>query len=328
MNAHKNDAPAWYDELVAPPFENESWSRRDREAFLNRIGSPNKVRCRRPIGKTFPLSIVFLAIMLVSVTWLIERSGTSVLEGSRSAWQVHREYRMGGELQWEVFPGGELTAGKPAGAGWIFNRPIDRMLGHSIRIEANHEATGMTLVELPETKIDRSNAQAVSYTGIKEKRTRIVTDMAIPLGGKWRFSLFLDGQPYGDAVIEVQDGGWAISSTFRSDRSELTGTEGKIGFIGGDFIAGQGNKYLWHFWGSDEELTGNLQIYGVQQQSLQMIPLFTVVLQPSPLNGADASLPSGFALPSPGIWKLVAVIDGKWFGNVVVDVQKRAGGSF
>lgn len=272
------------------------------------------------------LAVIAAAIVAVN-GWLVWKELFRSSESSAEPdWEVRNAYRVNGDLKWIVFPGGEMKAGRPAGAMWMIHRPFGELEGRHLRIAATHRQTGLTLEELPETTIDENSALAYDHRLSSQSddvdKTQVVTRMAVPLGGLWRFELFLDGESFGDAVLNVPDGGWEPSPTFRSGVYEMTGTEGKLGIINPGFVAGKRNKYMWHFWGSDEELTGASEIYGVKEGSLRFEKVYTGYVRPGPLNGADAAFPSGMSLPEAGRWKLVATIDGRWFENLVVDVRE------
>ncbi len=104
------------------------------------------------------------------------------------------------------------------------------------------------------------------------------------------------------------------------------GDNGKLG-IGeyGPFIAGQSQKYMWHFWGDEKVLTKAFKVIGVSKESGEEI---TVFQSPdsgslSPLTGADHHIPSSIMLPNPGLWKLKVYFDDNFFGNVVVNVKEK-----
>jgi hypothetical protein len=114
------------------------------------------------------------------------------------------------------------------------------------------------------------------------------------------------------------------SPTFKSGVYTLQGIEGRIGILApGGFIANKPNKYMWHFWGTKEELSQkpfrveaiDLKT-GDKHQALQIESIGV-----SPLNGADASIPSNMEFPSSGKWKLDAYLGGRLFGSVVVEVS-------
>jgi hypothetical protein len=127
-----------------------------------------------------------------------------------------------------------------------------------------------------------------------------------------------------------------VSPLFKSGVYMLQGLEGKIGILApGGFIANKPNKYMWHFWGTNEELAR--KPFKVEAIDLKTGEKHQVLLQGmgtpdkklvweyselgGPNNGADAHIPSGMELPHPGKWSLDAYLGGKLFGSIVVDVS-------
>ena len=102
--------------------------------------------------------------------------------------------------------------------------------------------------------------------------------------------------------------------------TEMTGIEGRLGFIDPGFIAGQPNKYMWHFWGRDEELKGDLHITAVKEtrpRSLMYLKLVSVlILITVPMRRYQPPCRA-----SPGLWRIMVSINGQLFG-VVVEVDK------
>jgi hypothetical protein len=132
--------------------------------------------------------------------------------------------------------------------------------------------------------------------------------------------------------IDVQ-----TSPTFKSGVYTLQGIEGRIGILApGGFIANKPNKYMWHFWGTKEELvrtpfkveaidlnTGEkhqVLLEGMGTPNKKYVWEYSYGLG-GPNNGADAHLPSGLELPNPGKWKLNAYLGGELFGSIVIDVS-------
>ncbi|MEC5424750.1 hypothetical protein QGM71_14785 [Virgibacillus sp. C22-A2] len=124
---------------------------------------------------------------------------------------------------------------------------------------------------------------------------------------------------------------WTESNIFVSGSYEMLGEEGQLGFIydGGDvtrFYPDKVQKYMWHFWGNDEDLEGDLKVVGTHNESgYEINVLEDVTLSTRELNGADASMPSMMSLPKSGMWKLDAYIDDKLHGSVYVQVHEEDG---
>ncbi|WP_254434155.1 DUF4871 domain-containing protein [Halobacillus sp. Marseille-Q1614] len=124
---------------------------------------------------------------------------------------------------------------------------------------------------------------------------------------------------------------WLESDIFESGSYKMLGEEGQLGFIydGGEvtrFYPDKKQKYMWHFWGSEEELEGDLKVVGTHNESgNKMIVLEDVPLSVGEHNGADASSPSIMSLPKSGMWRLDAYVNDTLHGSVYVQVQEKEG---
>ncbi|WP_251028003.1 MULTISPECIES: DUF4871 domain-containing protein [unclassified Bacillus (in: firmicutes)] len=135
-------------------------------------------------------------------------------------------------------------------------------------------------------------------------------------------------------VKETKEVKWEESATLVQEIETKQGTKienvfrigdnGKLGFGEyGPFIAGQPQKYMWHFWGDKETLTKPFKVIGVSKETGKEITVFQVQGQNlAPNNGADHHLPSSMMLPSGGLWRLEAYFGDKLFGNIVVNVKE------
>jgi hypothetical protein len=127
------------------------------------------------------------------------------------------------------------------------------------------------------------------------------------------------------------------SPFFRSENITLQGKEGKIGILNNSsFTAGKGNKYMWHFWGTKEELSQKpFKVVAIDLKTEKEYPVLVegagtvnekLVWEyeggPSgPVNGADAHIPSYMELPTKGLWELNAYLDDEFFGSIIVSVK-------
>ena len=127
-----------------------------------------------------------------------------------------------------------------------------------------------------------------------------------------------------------------ISPIFKSGNYTLQGVEGKIGILApGGFISNKPNKFMWHFWGTKEELA--LTPFKVEAIDLRTGEKHQVLIEGMGTanqkyvweydnlgvnNSTEAlKIPSGMQFPHPGKWKLDAYLGGNLFGNIVVDVS-------
>ena len=134
-----------------------------------------------------------------------------------------------------------------------------------------------------------------------------------------------DEEPLKEEVIQNN---WKESPLFESGGYKMIGEEGRLGFIYDDsevvrFYPDKVQKYMWHFWGKEDELIGDFEVLGTHENSNEEI-----IIVPkgensflSPNNGADNHNPTNMMLPKSGMWKLDAYIGDRLFGSVYVKVQ-------
>ncbi|WP_341202457.1 hypothetical protein [Planomicrobium okeanokoites] len=139
-----------------------------------------------------------------------------------------------------------------------------------------------------------------------------------------------EGQQESLILTKTDDSKWQESPLFESGSYTMIGEEEKAGFIydGGEvvrFYENKPQKYMWHFWGSQTELTGPFKVVGTHENSIEGIEVVLEgdVLIPSPNNGADHHVPTLMSLPETGMWKLEAVINDKIMGTVYVEVHEQ-----
>ena len=129
---------------------------------------------------------------------------------------------------------------------------------------------------------------------------------------------------------EVIQHNWKESPLFESDSYTMIGEEGHLGFIYDDsevlrFYPNKTQKYMWHFWGNEDELMGDFKVLGTHENSDEenVIVAEKDNSIPGPNNGADNHYPTNMMLPKSGMWKLDAYIGDKVFGSVYVKVHKK-----
>jgi len=129
---------------------------------------------------------------------------------------------------------------------------------------------------------------------------------------------------------EVIQHNWNESSLFESDGVPMIGEEGRLGFLYEDieglrFYPNKTQKYMWHFWGNEDELIGDFKVLGTHENSNEeiiVVPKKEMSIL-SPNNGANQHSPTNMTLPKSGMWKLDAYIGDKIFGSVYVKVHKK-----
>ena len=120
---------------------------------------------------------------------------------------------------------------------------------------------------------------------------------------------------------------WNESALFESGSYTMIGEEGRLGFIYDDeevvrFYPDKVQKYMWHFWGDENEFEGNLKVIGTHENDAAPLTVFEGGLGGAN-NGADRHAPSNMSLPASGMWKLDAYIGESLFGTVYVKVHEE-----
>ena len=120
----------------------------------------------------------------------------------------------------------------------------------------------------------------------------------------------------------------------------LIGEEGKVGFLVGSgktgeaveekFIANKASKYMWHFLGEIDRISGDFKVVGIDKEGKEHPVLLSgndKVWQYSngsisPNNGADSHIPSNMVFPTSGLWKLEIYFNDKIFEEIVINVEE------
>jgi hypothetical protein len=127
-----------------------------------------------------------------------------------------------------------------------------------------------------------------------------------------------------DETIEEEKNDVEVSTMFKSGSYSMIGEENKIGFIYDDystpFIAGEGQKYMWHLWGENLEMQP-FKVIGTNTETGQEVVVIENSFLGGPNNEADAHMPSSMSLPTRGIWTLDAYVGDEIFGTVVVKAR-------
>ncbi|MEK4699364.1 hypothetical protein MKX47_07170 [Solibacillus sp. FSL R7-0668] len=141
-------------------------------------------------------------------------------------------------------------------------------------------------------------------------------------------SILLLGISGCDDAVDDKNEIWEQSPVFESGGYTMIGEEGRLGFIYDEsevmkFYPNKTQKYMWHFWGDEQELDGKFTVMATNQDDGEQVPLLTVDHLSGPNNGADRHIPSHLTLPKEGMWKLDAYIEEKLFGTIYVEVHKE-----
>lgn len=135
-----------------------------------------------------------------------------------------------------------------------------------------------------------------------------------------------EGKTETDKIATLENE-WAVSPLFQVEDYTMIGKKERLGFIYDDsevikFYPNQTNKYMWHFWGTDEELEGNVKILATHENESTSITIAEGGLA-GKNNGADRHFPSNMSLPKSGVWKLDAYIGNDFFDSVFIKVNEK-----
>lgn len=314
MKKENDPSPSWYRELEETPFDKPQWSTERQRQLRERLhmGGRNRMKFL-PARWKAAAGAVLLMLMLTGILLVVTKEhpiGQSVLQRETAS-----PLPVALQVAWDVLPGGESEVGI-RGAQWFLSRPLSELHGQQVLITATHQASGFTFEEIPATIIDETFASEY------EARTRLVSEMIVPLPGTWRYDLYLDDVFQGSKALEIEGPEWAQSPTFRSGAYTLEGIEGRLGLLNGGFKAGQVQKHMWHFWGTEQQVTGEVDVYAVQAGTSRLEHILKKhPLQPGPLNGADAVLHCHMTISDPGQWTLLLTINDRLVGSVPVEVK-------
>lgn len=120
---------------------------------------------------------------------------------------------------------------------------------------------------------------------------------------------------------------WEESPLFESGSDTMIGEEGRLGFSydGGEilrFYPDKTQKYIWYFWGEEQEFDGAIKFIGTHENDEKQKVVYGGDFYKAN-NVADRQVHNSMNLPKSGMWKLDAYIGDKLFGTVYVKVHKK-----
>lgn len=127
-------------------------------------------------------------------------------------------------------------------------------------------------------------------------------------------------------LSETRGSHWEVSPTFPLFSMTMRGEEGDLAIVDAPFQAKQQQRYSWFFWKEPQSLFGKpFQVNGINWKSGKSYLLYEGAIGVPNRNMGSMSRAaravSMFSLPTKGLWKLEAVIDGKPVGSVIVEVR-------
>jgi hypothetical protein len=139
-------------------------------------------------------------------------------------------------------------------------------------------------------------------------------------------TVFVTGIHYTERSLNPDPSIWQVSPTFTMFNTTLRGNPEQIGVTAGAMEAGVSGQYQWYFWNQEQSLFGQpFQVMATNRKSAKQHLVFEGnIALPNRRPGMGPPrvirTPSTFSLPTKGIWRLEAVVDGRKLGSVVVEV--------
>ncbi|QOR68934.1 DUF4871 domain-containing protein [Cytobacillus suaedae] len=128
------------------------------------------------------------------------------------------------------------------------------------------------------------------------------------------------------SVETIKEEKWQDNSpNFTTDYGEMFGKEGSIGIIGSKTITDNGQKWMWHFWGTEGISYGEWDVKAFKQGEEEVLNPITykddqLIPRGDVINGHARST---VLFPSSGIWKLKVYIDREYFDEIIVEINQE-----
>ncbi|MGO4548415.1 DUF4871 domain-containing protein [Paenibacillus sp. 2TAB23] len=315
------ERPTWAKQMENSPFRSSHFSAELKQQVLKRA----KVTRRTFKFPRIAIIIVPLAFIMLLIGLSQQLNGvlpfrTPYIGNKPNVAGMERTaYYKQDRLLFTVYPEADVRAGVMAGYIFHFEESIDTYKGKTMTIQAQHMRSGQQeTISLGEIAGPSSGYETLE---------RLTARFALPLGGVWTLEVLLDDQKYGNVVLSLLDPSWEVSPEFRSGSYLMRGISDQVGFIDAGFVAGKQQKYMWHFWGSDEQLNGPFDVKAVKEGSDHIIdvfstnPLLSSNALGGKLNGADRHTVSSMKLPEKGTWRLLPYVRGRLLDTIVVEVK-------
>lgn len=118
---------------------------------------------------------------------------------------------------------------------------------------------------------------------------------------------------------------WQVNTTYK------VGDQPIFRLSGQSFIEGKQNKYGWIFYDEMDKFKGKtMKVIGISKETEEELELikdadmYVVngdMIESGNMNPDETIVPTGFAIPSAGLWRLNVYVDDEYYGYLVVDVK-------
>lgn len=312
--------PDWAKQLAESPFREQHFTRILKNKVLTRTREVRHRRFKKILAASLISATCLLIFLLIEKKEIEPSFLTSLFSASSSSMKENTAaYMKDGSLLFSVAPEPGAKAGEMNGYIFHFEAPLQTFYGKTMEIDAVHIKTGIKQM----VSIDHIQEPSSGYPGLERYGIRF----ALPIDGMWELHVSLDGNLYGSVNLDMQSPSWDVAPQFRTSNYWLRGIENRVGFIDAGFVAGKAQKYMWHFWGTEEQLNGPFEVRAVKEGSETLItvfasnPLSSANALGGTLNGADRSLPTSMMLPESGRWRLLPYVRGILLDPIVVEVK-------
>jgi hypothetical protein len=138
-------------------------------------------------------------------------------------------------------------------------------------------------------------------------------------------AVIIGGTLYTDRTLYPDKAAWQPSPAFAMFNTTLRGYPEQIGVTATTLEAGVASQMMWYFWNQPQVLFGKpFQITAVNRRAAKEHLLYEGSIgMPGRMMGGSlrvARAMSTVTLPTKGLWRLDAKVDGKQIGSVVVEV--------
>lgn len=124
----------------------------------------------------------------------------------------------------------------------------------------------------------------------------------------------------------VKEEKWEDNSPiFTNEIGDMFGKEGSIGIIGSKTVTENGQKWMWHFWGTEDISNKEWEVKAFKQGEEHGINPITfkdehLIPRGEEINGHARS---AVMFTSSGLWKLKVYIGDKFFDEIIVDITQE-----
>lgn len=113
-----------------------------------------------------------------------------------------------------------------------------------------------------------------------------------------------------------------VSPTFDNEFGEMFGIDQKLGIVGGPVLAGESQKWMWHFWGEDAPNQYFSAVATNLESKEEVNPVVTSeILTQRDSDEIISNTRSQVLFPSAGMWKIETYIEDEFFEEFVVEVH-------